>query len=81
MKSVSIGLMLASGAFAAVLLPRVAAGVNCDQVRRYLQTGRSAQDVADTMIISVDEVKKCQQSAPAQQKGQQSPAPTPPAPK
>jgi hypothetical protein len=33
------------------------------------------------MIISVDEVKKCQQSAPAGQKGQQSPAPTPPAPK
>lgn len=79
MRSGSFGWMLASGAFAAVLLPRVAAGVNCDQVRRYLQTGRSAQDVAETMIISVDEVKKCQASAPAEQKGQQAPAPTPPA--
>jgi hypothetical protein len=80
MKSGSFGWMLASGAFVAVLLPRVAAGVNCDQVRRYLQTGRSAQDVAETMIISVDDVKKCQESAPAAQKGQQAPAPTPPAP-
>jgi hypothetical protein len=81
MRSGAFGWMLAGGAFAAVLLPRVAAGVNCDQVRRYLQTGRSVQDVAETMIVSVDEVKKCQASAPAQQKGEQSPAPTPPASK
>jgi hypothetical protein len=80
MRSGSFGWMLASCAFAAVLLPRVAAGVNCDQVRRYLQTGRSVQDVSETMIISVDEVKKCQESAP-QQKGEQPPAPTPPAQK
>ena len=48
-----------------VLLPRGAAAVNCDQVRRYLATGRSVQDVAETMIISVDEVKKCQQAGAA----------------
>jgi len=34
--------------------------VNCEQVKKYLKTGRTPQDVADTMVISVDEVKKCQ---------------------
>ncbi len=34
--------------------------VNCEQVRKYLKTGRTPQDVADTMVVSVDEVKKCQ---------------------
>lgn len=41
---------------------RAQAGVNCDQVRRYLSTGRTVDDVAETMIISVDDVKKCQQA-------------------
>ena len=36
------------------------AGPNCAQVNKYLQTGRTPQDVADTMVISVDDVKKCQ---------------------
>ena len=45
-----------------VAAPCAASAVNCDQVRRYLSTGRSVDDVAETMIISVDEVKKCQQS-------------------
>ena len=43
------------------LMPSSASAVNCDQVRRYLSTGRSVDDVADTMIINVEEVKKCQQ--------------------
>jgi hypothetical protein len=34
--------------------------VNCEQVKKYLKTGRTPQDVADTMVVSVDEVKKCQ---------------------
>lgn len=45
-----------------VTMPYRASAVNCDQVRRYLSTGRSAEDVADTMIISIDDVKKCQQA-------------------
>ena len=45
-----------------IAVPYTASAVNCDQVRRYLSTGRSVEDVADTMIISVDEVKKCQQA-------------------
>ena len=42
-----------------------AAGVNCDQVKKYLKTGRTPQDVADTMVIPVDDVKKCQGEAGA----------------
>ena len=45
----------------AALMPTVALAVNCDQVRRYLASGRSAQDVADSMIIDIKDVQKCQQ--------------------
>jgi hypothetical protein len=38
----------------------VDAGVNCDQVKKYLKTGRTPQDVSDTMVVPIDEVKKCQ---------------------
>jgi hypothetical protein len=41
------------------------AAVNCNQVKKYLGTGRTAQDVADTMVIPVDEVKKCQEGSDA----------------
>ncbi|HVN83984.1 MAG TPA: hypothetical protein VMW17_03970 [Candidatus Binatia bacterium] len=44
-----------------LVMARPAAAVNCEQVRRYLSTGRSVEDVADTMIIGVDDVKKCQE--------------------
>jgi hypothetical protein len=36
------------------------AAVNCDQVMKYLKTGRTPEDIADTMVVPVDEVKKCQ---------------------
>ena len=45
--------------------------INCNQVRRYAETGRSAEDISETMIVPLDEVKKCLES-----KGQDS-APTP----
>jgi len=46
------------------------AEINCNQVRRYAQTGRSAEDISETMIIPLQEVEKCL-------KGEgQSPAPT-----
>ena len=48
----------------AVLLTIAGAGtasaVNCKQVNKYLDTGRSVSDVAETMVISEDDVKKCQ---------------------
>ena len=36
-----------------------AAEVNCKQVNKYLQTGRSVKDVAETMVISESDVEKC----------------------
>ena len=39
------------------------AGVNCNQVNKYLQTGRSVQDVSETMVIPEEEVRKCQEEA------------------
>ena len=49
---------------AALLLATAGTGfsaVNCKQVRKYLDTGRSVKDVAETMVISEDDVKKCQE--------------------
>jgi len=37
--------------------------VNCKQVNKYLQTGRSVKDVAETMVIDESDVKKCQEEA------------------
>ena len=41
----------------------VAGDVNCKQVNKYLQTGRTVKDVAETMVISESDVRKCQDSA------------------
>ena len=41
----------------------LAGTVNCKQVNKYLQTGRSVADVAETMVIEEAEVKKCQEQA------------------
>lgn len=49
-----------------------APAINCEQVRRYLATGRSAESIAETMIVSVDEVKKC-----GEQEGGSAPTPQP----
>jgi hypothetical protein len=61
MKITSIS-WLAAG-FVAVGASGAIAGPNCAQVKKYLGTGRSVQDVAETMIVSEDEVKKCQAEA------------------
>jgi hypothetical protein len=45
-----------------------ASAVNCEQVKRYLSTGRSVEEIAETMIVSVDEVKKCAPDAAAEKK-------------
>ena len=47
------------------------AGVNCEQVRRYAQTGRTPEDIAESMIVDVNEVKKCLEA------GAKGAAPTP----
>ena len=61
---------LGMGLFAAVVLLGVsgtafAGPVNCKQVNKYLQTGRSVKDVAETMVVEESEVKKCQEEAAA----------------
>jgi hypothetical protein len=48
------------------------AAVNCDQVRRYASTGRSPEDIAESMIVDISEVKKCLAT------GAKDAAPTPP---
>jgi hypothetical protein len=59
------GLSLVTGI--ALLLGTAAASfagqVNCKQVNKYLQTGRSVKDVAETMVIDESDVKKCQEQA------------------
>jgi hypothetical protein len=62
-------------------LPVSAAAVNCAQVNKYLSTGRSVTDIAETMIIPEAEVKKCQQEAAAGGATAPSAAPTPAAAK
>jgi hypothetical protein len=38
-----------------------AGAVNCKQVNKYLATGRTVKDIAETMVISESDVKKCQE--------------------
>jgi len=47
------------------------AAVNCEQVRRYAKTGRSVDDIAESMIVDKSEVKKCLEG------GEKDAAPTP----
>lgn len=56
MRRVVLGLTIGTILFGAV---EAFAGVNCDQVRRYTQTGRTPEDIAESMIVDVSEVKKC----------------------
>jgi len=53
-----IGVMFLVGTAA----PSFAGAVNCKQVNKYLQTGRSVKDVAETMVIDEADVKKCQEA-------------------
>jgi len=51
---------------ASVLLVVAANGsaqVNCGIVNKDLQMGRTAQDIAERMMISVDDVKRCEAQA------------------
>jgi len=48
--------------------------VNCKQVNKYLQTGRSVKDVAETMVIDEAEVRKCQEQAGDTKAGEAKPA-------
>ncbi|HJW68220.1 MAG TPA: hypothetical protein VJ829_02560 [Candidatus Binatia bacterium] len=62
-------LMLGGTLVLAVATLGSATEVNCKQVNKYLQTGRSVQDVAQTMVIDESEVEKCKAQAPADTTG------------
>ena len=64
-------------ALSALAMPASAGAVNCAQVNKYLATGRSVQDVSETMIIPEAEVKKCQQEGAGAAAGSPASSPTP----
>jgi hypothetical protein len=45
------------------LAPSFASDVNCGIVMKSVKMGRSAQDIADTMLISTSDVEKCKKEA------------------
>ena len=52
------GLLVLAGVTASV-----ASDVNCGIVMKSVKMGRSAQDIADTMMISTSDVEKCKKEA------------------
>ena len=63
-----IGILMLGGTLVfATAIPGLAAEVNCKQVNKYLQTGRSVKDVAETMVISESDVEKCKAEAGSDQ--------------
>lgn len=63
MRQITLSVLAGCALVAGAIAP--AAAINCDQVRRYLATGRTVDQIAEQMIVDVDEVKKCAESAPA----------------
>ena len=56
MKRLSIFVMVGA---VTLLAGGAQAAVNCEQVKRYAQTGRTAEEIAETMVADEGEVKKC----------------------
>jgi hypothetical protein len=57
--------LIGAGMLLGVASTAAAGAVNCKQVNKYLQTGRTVKDVAETMVIDEADVKKCQAEAEA----------------
>ena len=51
----------ATALLVAVAAPSMA-GPNCGLVKKDLAMGRTAEDISERMMVSVDEVKKCQEA-------------------
>ena len=59
-----VGILVVGGALLLATATASRAGdVNCKQVNKYLQTGRSVKDVAETMVVGEDDVQKCKDQA------------------
>lgn len=63
MRKALIGLACASGMLLASATAGVAGPINCGIANKSLKMGRSYQDVADTMGVGVDDIKKCEAEA------------------
>jgi hypothetical protein len=66
-KALILGLAISVSALGAAA---PAAAINCAQVKKMLEMGRSVDDIATTMVVDVSEVEKCKEEA-------EKPAPTP----
>jgi len=69
-------LMIGAGLLVGTAGWSVAGEVNCKQVNKYLQTGRSVKDVSETMVISESDVKKCQEQGGDAKTGTKGAAPS-----
>ena len=63
MRKALLGIAGASIMLLATTSPGFAGAVNCGIVNKDLKMGRTPQDIAERMMISVDDVKKCQEEA------------------
>jgi hypothetical protein len=53
-----------------------ASEIQCKRILKYLDTGRTASEVAETMVISEDDVVRCQEEAKEAEGGSGSEAPS-----
>ncbi|MCC6850178.1 MAG: hypothetical protein IT294_16925 [Deltaproteobacteria bacterium] len=63
MRTASLSLAGAAALVLASLSSSFASDVNCGIVMKSVKLGRSAQDIADTMMISTADVEKCKKEA------------------
>lgn len=66
-KALILGLAISVSALASAPV----AAINCAQVKKMLDMGRSVDDIAETMVVDVSEVEKCKEQA---EKGAPTPA-------
>lgn len=63
MRTASLSIAGAAALVLAGLSSSYASDVNCGIVMKSVKMGRSVQDIADTMMISTDDVEKCKKEA------------------
>ena len=59
-----LGVFGATALLLAIAAPSMA-GPNCGLVKKDLDMGRTPEDISERMMVSVDEVKKCQEGGAA----------------
>lgn len=63
MRNAALSIVGAAALVFASLSSSFASDVNCGIVMKSVKMGRSAQDIADTMMISTADVEKCKKEA------------------